>query len=103
MQIVFGNEVADQLKDRYTILELETFDVEGQQVAAYCVVPAEKINLGEMPMLENNIKLHNEFLSALRSNDQKLCTDLSEHLFGKFGGELDSFYQEILNRFETKI
>jgi hypothetical protein len=102
MQIIFGKETADQLQDRYTVLELETIEKDGVVVDAFCIVPAEKINLGEMSSLDNNINLHRSFIEGLKNNDYKLCNDLSEHLIGKFGGELDTFYQEILNRLQPK-
>ena len=102
MQLIFGREAVDELRERYTVLELETFDVEGKLLEVFCVVPAEKIALTEITQIEHNTKLHNEFVSAIKRNDQKMCNDLYIHLIGKFGGELDSFYEEILKRFNSK-
>jgi hypothetical protein len=81
----------------HTVLELETFQYEDKELTAYCVVPADKI-VDEMPFLESYIKLHNGFVKAMKENNYKLCNDIAEHLMGKFGGELDSFYTEILAR-----
>jgi hypothetical protein len=50
-------------------------------------------------MIDHWKKLHNEFVQANKDGDAKLCIDLMEHLLGKFGGELDTFYQEVCNRF----
>ena len=97
MQIVWDKNAIEKLKDTHTLLELETFQVEGTEITAYCVVPAEKI-LGELAQLDRYIELHNGFIKALKENNQQLCKDISEHLMGRFGGELDSFYEEILNR-----
>jgi hypothetical protein len=98
MQIIFGKQNAENLRDRYTVLDLEIFNINGHEIETYCVIPAEKINLGEMVFLQQNIKLHNDFLEAMKNKDFKLCSDISEHLIGKFGGELDTFYEEILIR-----
>lgn len=103
MQIIFKKEVADQLKDKYTVLELETIDVDmpdgtKDQIEAFCVVPAEKIPLTEMAALDSYKNLHSEFVKSYYEKNYKLCNDIAEHLMGKFGGELDSFYEEILSR-----
>lgn len=107
MQIIFSKEVADQLKDKFTVLELESFDVEVtpgdvQKLDAFCVVPAEKIPLTEMAALDTYTTFHAEFVSAYKEKNYKLCQDLSEHLMGKFGGELDSFYEIILERISNE-
>jgi len=97
MQIVWDPEVIEQLRKSQTVLELETFQVNDQSVTAYCVVPAEKI-FSEMAQLNNYIDLHKGFIVALNEENYQLCTDIAEHLKGKFGGELDTFYDEILSR-----
>jgi DNA polymerase III delta subunit len=97
MQIVWDSIAVEQLRKTQTVLELESFQIEDREITTYCVVPAEKILL-ELPQLDSNIKLHEGFVQALKENNHKLCKDIAEHLLGKFGGELDSFYQEILSR-----
>lgn len=101
MQLIFGREVAEQLQNRYTILELETFTLEDKLLEVFCVVPAEKIALTEITTVEHSTKLHNDFLAALRQEDYKICQDLSVHLIGRFGGEVDSFYNTILDRISS--
>lgn len=98
MDIIFSREAADNLRERYTVLELETFDVEGQTLETFCVVPAEKIFM-EMQDLPTNVKLHEQLVQAIKDKNVKLCMDLSEVLKGRFGGELDSFYDIIQERF----
>lgn len=99
MQIIFGREVAEQIKQRYTVLELEALEVhDGRKLEAFCVVPADKIPLAELPDLDHYIRLHGEYVYALSKKKYQICTDLHKHLLGKFGGELDSFYEEIQRR-----
>ena len=98
MQLIFDRSVAEQLKQRYTVLELETVEKDGVEIDVFCVIPAEKIALTEITTLEHNTKLHNEFVAANKRGDAKLCNDLYVHLIGKFGGEVDSFYEEIIKR-----
>jgi len=101
MQIIFDEQAAEQLRAHQTILELETFDIGGVQRTAYCVIPAEKIPLQDLTMLENLRELHTAYVKALAAGDQKLCADIAEHLRGRFSGEMDSFYAETLARFSN--
>lgn len=101
MQIIWNQEAADRLKNSHTVLELETFEVKGAPVTTYCVVSAEQIPLEELPTLSNYVELHAGFIRAMKDSDYKLCSDVAEHLVGKFGGELDSFYEIILERLKV--
>lgn len=100
MNIVFSRDVAEALKDRYTVLELEPREVEGITIEAFCVIEASQIPLTELPMLDHWVKLHNAFVQANKEKNGKLCLDLEVHLTGKFGGELDEFYHIVCNRFK---
>ena len=101
MQVIFGKENAELLREKYTLLELETFEVEGKPLETYCLIPAEKIAFSDITLLEHHTKLHNVFVDAVKAKNYKLCEDLYEHLIGKFDGELDSFYEEIKKRFNA--
>lgn len=102
MQIVFTKKVADELREKYTVLELEPIPVtkesgEDDMVDAYCVIPAEKIIM-EIQDLQNNIAVHEQFVQGLKDNNTSLCLTLSGKLLGKFGGALDSFYNIMVSR-----
>jgi hypothetical protein len=101
MQIIWNSEVAERMRGTHTVLELETFRVQDRDVTTYCVVPPEKIGINGFASLETYKTLHEGFIKAMKENDAKLCQDISEHLMGQFGGELDTFYEEILNRFHS--
>jgi predicted phosphoribosyltransferase len=97
MQLIFKRDVAQELKDKYTILELESIPVEGQMLEAFCLVPAEKI-IGEMSTLQYNIALHEDFVRAIKDNNVEECLSIATQLKGNFGGELDTFYEVIVDR-----
>lgn len=104
MQIIFGKQNADELRDRYTVLELEELPVEGHGILeAYCVVSIDAIGLTELPKLESLVKLHHDFLHGYKTNQYDYCLQCIEHLTGKFGGELDTFYEEIQRRIVEKM
>ena len=97
MEIIFSREVAEGLRERYTVLELETFNVQDQKLETFCVVPAEKLMM-EMGQLTDNIAVHEQLIQSLKENNNDIVIELSTALKGKFGGELDSFYDILLER-----
>ena len=102
MQLIFGHENAEQLKDRYTILELETVEKDGVSLDVYCLIPGEKVGIAELPQLGQWIKLHNDFLNGYKKKEYNYCLQCIEHLRGKFGGEVDTFYDEIERRINSQ-
>lgn len=96
MKIIFGNEI-DDLKNKYVLLELDTFRInDNDPVTAYAVV--ETMNVLEIPQMERYITLHSKLLQNYRKKNWRFCEDAIEHLRNKWSGELTSFYQEIWDR-----
>lgn len=100
MQLIFGKENAEKLREKYIVLELETVEKDGAVIDVFCLIPGEKLSIMELPHIDNWIKLHNDFLHGYKTEQYNYCQQAIEHLMGKFGGELDSFYQEILRRID---
>ena len=101
MDIIFSRQVAEELSERYVVLELEPHVVQDTVLETFCVVPTEKIPLTELTMLDHWKKLHKEFVQSNKDKNEKLCVDLAEHLKGKFGGDLDEFYEIVCSRFPS--
>jgi hypothetical protein len=99
MDIIFSREAANALMDRYVVLELEPHSVGEDILETFCVVPADKIPLTETVMLDHWKKLHGEFVQANKDKNGKLCKDLAEYLVGKWGSELDEFYEIVCGRY----
>jgi len=100
MNIIIGETAAQQLKQNYTILELETFTTTNGPVKTFCVV--ENIPIMELMNLESYKKLHQRLIDEYYKKNYKFCVDAIEHLTGKFGGELDTFYSTILDRISSE-
>ena len=98
MYIIVGTERASVLRETHTVLSLEKIVHEGTEDRAYCVVSSESINFIEIPQLKQYIDLHEQFVAEYEKENYKFCRDWVEHLYVKFGGELDTFYDEILKR-----
>jgi hypothetical protein len=100
MHIIFGKEQATELAEKYTVLELDTFQIgqEGPVVTAYCVL--ESIPLEEMLTLAESKFLHEQLVKEYHQRHWKQCLELLPQLEKKWNRELDSFYQDLKSRVE---
>ena len=101
MQIIFGRENAKELQERYLVVELETFHTGDRAIETFCVVPTEAISFADMPHLESYRQQHQDFLDALNSQNYAICKELYPQLKGRWKGELDSFYDTIMQRIKN--
>lgn len=100
MYIIFGQEAAEKLQEQYTLLPLETLERNGKLIQAFCVVPADKITISDLVTLNQDKESHYKFIQEFNNKNYNYCLSAANELIGKFGGELDSFYEEILKRIE---
>lgn len=99
MYIIFGKDIAEELRKRHIVLELETFAVpNGNPSTAYCVLQQEAIPIAEMHDIERLCRLHEGLITALNEKRYPMVLDCIEHLRGSFAGEMDSFYDVISER-----
>jgi hypothetical protein len=98
MHIIFGDDQAQALGEKYTVLELDTFKFEpsGTLTKAYAVV--EAIPIEDLPKLSFQIDLHKNLIENYCIRDWNFCEQAIENLVGCFGGELDTFYVELQSR-----
>lgn len=103
MHIVYGKEQADRLKEKYTVLELDTVKVEevDKNLTLFAVVDTEKLGVVDLPQLAQWVKLHEDLIRNLKKKDKNFCLQAVEHLLGKFGGDIDSFYEHVKGRFDA--
>jgi hypothetical protein len=95
---MFGDSLTDDIKNRYTVLQLDTFyfaEIDQTRVA-YCLI--ETVPITEMIRIDKDIELHNNVLRNYALKNWNYCIDAIEHLKGRWNGELDSFYDSILQR-----
>lgn len=100
MKVIFGREIAETVDDRMTVLELDTFFQPGltKPITAFAVIENTSIPLMEIPQMSSLIELHNNMLAEYRKRNWNYCEQAIEHLRGKWGGEIDSFYYIIEKR-----
>ena len=88
----------DTLPDHYIKLELDTFRIidSNNTVTAYCLV--EKLALDEFVTMDSYKKIHADLLDAYRKQHWNYCEQAIAGLMGHWGGELDTFYIDLLDR-----
>jgi hypothetical protein len=98
MNIILGRENVEHAQEKYTVLELDTLLINGaaDPVTAYCLI--EQIPIDQISNIDQFCDLHNNLMANYRKRNWKYCEDAIEHLRGKWGGELDSFYTEMSQR-----
>lgn len=101
MYIVYdtNHDEVQRLRSKYLVLELDTLEFpDGKIVKALAVVDSEHIPLQEINMLENLKDLHANLIKNYHLKNWNYCRQAIDHLNGKFKGELDTFYHELLER-----
>jgi len=97
MNIIFGDSI-NTIPDHSIVLELDTFRMvnSDQTVTAYCLV--EKMAMDEFATMESYKKIHADLIDAYRNQHWNYCEQAIEGLTGKWNGELDTFYTDLLIR-----
>jgi hypothetical protein len=98
MNIIFKTN-ATNIDEKYTVLDLDTFSLpDGSLHTACCVV--ENIPVAEFPIITRLKELHVNLISNYGKRNWNYCEQAIEQLMGKWGGEVDSFYQELNARIQ---
>jgi len=99
MHIIFKNNIAE-IEDKYTVLDLDTFRLpDGSLHTACCVV--ENMPIIELSQAKHLKELHSNLIAQYGEKNWNFCEQALDHLTGKWGGELDSFYTELRNRIQS--
>ena len=101
MHIILGDQITKEISDKYVVLELDSFQIGGrdQAISAYCVV--ENVPITELPQADQYQDLHAQIIENFRLGNWKFCEDALAHIQGRWNGEVDSFYQDLLHRVQA--
>jgi hypothetical protein len=96
MHIIFKKHLTE-IDSKYTVLDLDTFKLsDGTLHTACCVI--ENIPILELTQTENLKELHANLIENYGLKNWNYCEQAIDHLIGKWGGEVDTFYTELTNR-----
>ena len=99
MKIILATqEDIKPVQERYLVLELDTFRIKGTEIPSWCIIDAGDIGLSEMTELDHFKKQHENLIRNYKKGDLNFVEQMLEHLKGKFGGNVDSFYTELYAR-----
>ena len=100
MNIIFDSPHIDVVKQRNLVLELDSFLFAEAvpPIRSYCVV--EQIPIMEISTAEHYAKLHADLIEHYQKRNWSVCQDAIQLLRGRWGGELDSFYQNLSERID---
>lgn len=98
MNIVLGKENINIVDDRYISLELDLLKIPGRDepIAAYCIL--DPLPLDALATVDQWRDLHENLIKNYRIRNWNYCEQALEHLAGKWGGQLDTFYQNLNQR-----
>jgi hypothetical protein len=96
MNIIFKQN-AKEIAEKYTVLDLDTFSLpDGSTHTACCVV--ESIPIEELSKIEDLKTLHAALIESYGRKDWASCEVAIDELTGKWGGEVDTFYENLKDR-----
>jgi len=97
MNIIFDENLANQLREKYTVLELDTVMQPGltQPIKLFAVV--EVTNFSDITTLGFMRELHSEMITAYKSSEWQRAEELAAALLGNFNGEVDEFYNLVID------
>ena len=100
MNIIFGDSVKT-IPDHYIVLELDTFRQSGNSntITAYYLV--EKLDMNEFPTMEAYKNIHADVIKYYKLRKWHYCEQAIEGLIGRWAGDLDTFYTNLLERVKT--
>jgi len=96
MNIIFNEQLADELRDKYVILELDTV-MQPQLPKPLTLHALVEIGLNDIPTINFFREMHQDMVAAYKSSNWDRAIELANGLVGHFNGELDEFYNLVLD------
>lgn len=100
MNVIFGHAHAAALKQRYTVLELINLKDINRDYQCYCVIEGNQIPPDQLPTLDHYVELHGKLIEAIKTKQKTVILHLAQSLHRRWSGELDSFYEAVINQFQ---
>jgi len=103
MNIILGRENAAMVSAKYTVLELDTLSIDASQdpVTAYCLI--ETTNINELVISDTLKEYHARMMENYKTRQWHQCLQDIESLQGSWGGQADTFYDEMSTRIKNYL
>jgi len=98
MNILLEPQITADMRERYLLLELDSFRVAPREepIASYCLL--DRLDLGEMLVMQQYLDLHSNLMPNYRQRNWNYVEQAIDHLHGRWNHQLDSFYDTIRQR-----
>ena len=97
MNIIFDSTLAAELKEKYTVLELDTIMQPALNAPVVLHAVVENVNLFDLPSITFYKETHENMIAAYKAGDWDVAIDLLKILKGQWSNELDQFYDLALD------
>lgn len=97
MNIIFDKKYAEQLKDKYIVLELDSIMQPGLKEPVVLHAVIETHDLNTLPMILLDKQNHELLIHAYKGGDWDMAQRIAEKLLGQWGGEMDQFYESVID------
>jgi hypothetical protein len=97
MNIIFDSKVAQELKDKHVVLELDTVMQPGMPEPLILHALVEMVNISEIATMDFFRDMHGNMITAYKTGDWPRAAELALGLKGQFNKELDEFYQRVID------
>jgi hypothetical protein len=97
MNFVHDERVIQEIKGRYTVLELDTVLQPGMSRPITLHGVLGLTSLGDLVGMETAVEDHAACVRAYKTNDWSTAKALATKLHGRWQGELDEFYQHVID------
>jgi hypothetical protein len=98
MQLIFGEERANTLREKYIVLELDMVKFNPIEVTStvYCVL--EKLPETNLDVLNDMLLMHHTMITYYRNRQWSEATVQLDQLTGYWGEDVDTFYNDLRSR-----
>jgi hypothetical protein len=96
MNIIFNKQIADELRDRYVILELDTV-MQPQLPEPITLHALVEIKLNDIATIGFFREMHEDLIVEYKKGNWQRASELANGLLGQFNGEIDEFYNLVLD------
>ena len=98
VKIVLGSNTAEQIKDEYFVVELDTIAVKGKTVGVNIFTVLEVYDANSVHEYLHALDTHNRMLADYRIRNWSSVRSWLKDLTGEFDGQLDKYYEMMAER-----
>ena len=99
MNIIFEEKLTEDIREKYILLELDTFSPEPNVFKkCWALIGKDEVNVQEVHNMDQFTDLHHNMIKNYGLKNWKFCHDALDHLIGKFRGEIERYNIELICR-----